>query len=728
MKKGIPFIVFFPGLIFLVILGFFGHIFSERWVENNLREELTRLSDVVHYAIESKKVMALEGTRDDEKKPQYLDLQTQFIRIGEVLKKFDIAWIYILRKEEESWIFLVDSVEVSSPDHAFPGEVYMSHPKELDLMLQTQEPTIVGPYSDQWGTFISSFIPMRNASTGEVSDILGLDIYADVWQREIVQAQIMSWTGVGVLIFFWVIFFVFQWKRSQNEQKIHIRELQLESVTNNIQDVVYRVNQDGVITYISPSCERIFGYTPSEIEGKSIDTFFHSEVKNEEKKKFFQAFQVKNDRPLNISLLHKNGTKIDTQILGMFLEEKPDEIEFQGIIHDVGKEQKNEEKIKDQTEYLQKSQKALLNVLKDIEMEREKIEQEKDKLNAIVYSIGDGVFVVDKDSRIILANNIASQLSGYSREELLDVRYYETMKFVLENDTTKIDMFVEDVIRTGVMKQRSESVVLIQKNGNTIPVAHSASPFKNKNGEIIGCVVVFRDVTKDREINKMKSEFVSVASHQLRTPLTSIKWFAELLFDENNSNLTSDQKEWIKEIYDGNERLIDLVNDLLNVSRIETGKNFVVERKKMDVVKIIRDVVKKQTPSAKEKNITLLLGTHIPETLLLDIDGVKIEQVFQNLLSNAIKYSPENSEVQFGFLDEGSSVCFSVKDSGIGIPEDQKKHLFEKFFRASNVIMTETQGTGLGLYIAKSIIEGHGGSIWFESHTKGTTFFIRLHK
>ena len=356
------------------------------------------------------------------------------------------------------------------------------------------------------------------------------------------------------------------------------------------------------------------------------------------------------------------------------------------------------------------------------------VPQEKDKLNAILYSIGDGVFVVDKDSQIILANNIASQLSGYSREELLSGAYFEKLKFAFENDTTKVDSFVEDVIRSGVMKQRSESVVLIQKNGNTIPVAHSTSPFKNKNGEIIGCVVVFRDVTKDREINKMKSEFVSVASHQLRTPLTSIKWFAELLFDENNSNLTPDQKEWIKEIYDGNERLIDLVNDLLNVSRIETGKNFVVERKKMDIVKIIRDVVKKQAPDAKEKNITLLLDAHIPETLLLDIDGVKIEQVFQNLLSNAIKYSPENSEVQFGFLDEGSSVCFSVKDSGIGIPEDQKRYLFEKFFRASNVIMTETQGTGLGLYIAKSIIEGHGGSIWFESHTKGTTFFIRLHK
>ncbi|QQS60853.1 MAG: PAS domain S-box protein [Candidatus Moraniibacteriota bacterium] len=729
MKKEISHIIFFSGLFTLIVVGFFINIYFEKSTEKTLREELTRLSEVVNLTVDSKKIASLEGNLEDEKNEEYLHLRKQFLLVGEALKKFDIRWIYFLRKEGESWIFLVDSIETESSDHAFPGEVYIDYPKEIDLVAKRYESLVAGPYTDPWGIFISSFIPVKDFETGESIGVLGLDIDADVWQEKITKAQIFPSVVIGTLILFWISFFLYRQKRSQNEKKISIRDLQLESVTKNIQDVVYRVNQEGIITYISPAVEAMFGFSPEEIEGKSIDFLLFPEIKKEEEERFWQSFQEKNDSLMNILLRHKNGEMREVEISGVFIQEKESIIEFQGIIHDVTKEKRINQKIEAQTENLKNSQKALLNVLEDIEIEKEKMEQEKDKLDAILYSIGDGVFVVDRHLKIVMVNNMVSTLTGYSNEELLlNEVYFERMKFISDDNEMKRDTFVEDVIQTGEEKKMMEHTALIQKNGNRMPVADSASPLKNKKGEVIGCVVVFRDATKEREINRMKSEFVSVASHQLRTPLTSIKWFAELLLDESNVNLTNEQKEYAKEIYEGNERLIDLVNDLLNVSRIETGKNFVVEMKKTDIVEIVRDVVKKQIPSAKEKNITIVLDEEIPEVLLLDIDGVKIEQVFQNLLSNAIKYSLENSEVRFGFLEEDRSVCFSVKDSGIGIPDDQKKHMFEKFFRASNVIMTEAQGTGLGLYIAKSIIEGHGGEIWFESSEKGTTFFIRLQK
>ena len=173
--------------------------------------------------------------------------------------------------------------------------------------------------------------------------------------------------------------------------------------------------------------------------------------------------------------------------------------------------------------------------------------------------------------------------------------------------------------------------------------------------------------------------------------------------------------------------MITLINDLLNVSRIETGKNFEIVRKKADLAALLREIIKDQEAIAEKKGIKIICDKNCPKKIILDIDSDKIRQVFQNLLSNAIKYSPENSKVFFGHKKGEKSEIFSIKDSGLGIPKDQQKRIFEKFFRASNVLMTQAEGTGLGLYIVKSIVEGHGGKVWFESEEKkGATFFVEL--
>jgi len=386
--------------------------------------------------------------------------------------------------------------------------------------------------------------------------------------------------------------------------------------------------------------------------------------------------------------------------------------------------------INKQKEDLEIRQKAILNILEDVEWEKKNVSMERDKIDAILHSIGDGVFVVDEEKRITMINKVTEKISGFSGSELRGEIYNQKLKFVFEKDNQENSEFIDQAIKTGKIQEMANHTMLVRKDGTQVAVADSAAPLKNKKGEVIGCVVVFRDVTKEREVDRMKTEFVSLASHQLRTPLTSIKWYAELLLtDEAKNKLEGEKKDFVQEIHNGNERMINLVNDLLNVSRIETGNKFVIEKKDTDIVEIITQAIQEQEVLAKQKNIQIVCENKPQGTVIISADGEKIKQVFQNFISNAVKYSSEGSVITIGCSEDKDTHIFSVKDQGVGIPKDQQDRIFEKFFRASNVLLTEAEGTGLGLYIAKSIIEGHGGKIWFESEEKkGTTFYISLPK
>jgi len=233
-------------------------------------------------------------------------------------------------------------------------------------------------------------------------------------------------------------------------------------------------------------------------------------------------------------------------------------------------------------------------------------------------------------------------------------------------------------------------------------------------------------MTKLKEMDRLKSEFVSIASHQLRTPLTGIKWFSELLLNGKAGVLSEEQKDFVKQIFDSNDRMIKLVDDLLDVSHIDESGKFKIILVSGDFSKIIKEVVDQQKIQAKIKNIKIALSAECLKKMILKVDEQKIEQAMQNILSNAIKYSPNGSTISVNCeKNDGQYVC-SFKDKGIGIPLYQQHRMFEKFFRADNVI-TVGSGTGLGLYIARHIVEGHGGKMWFESkENKGTTVYISL--
>ena len=381
--------------------------------------------------------------------------------------------------------------------------------------------------------------------------------------------------------------------------------------------------------------------------------------------------------------------------------------------------------LQDKVDDLNKTREAVLNVAEDAEEEKQRTVREKNKIDAILHSIGDGVFVVDKNLKVILVNEVAAKMAGYKAEEILGTKYSEKLKFIFE-DTGKInDQFINKAIETKIIQAMANHTVLVDKAGNKIQVADSAAPLLDKNSEVIGCVAVFRDVTKERSIDKAKTEFVSLASHQLRTPLSTINWYSEMLLSGDAGEINENQKKYLEETYKASKRMVALVNSLLNVSRIELG-TFAIDPKPIDPIKIAKICVKDLKPQIKAKRL-VLKEKYASDDLTLPADPKLLGIIFQNLLSNAVKYTPDGGSIKLSMSKVRDRLSIVIEDTGMGIPESQKDRIFEKLFRADNVREVDAEGTGLGLYLVKAIVMHAGGQIRFESKEgKGTTFYVTL--
>ena len=391
-----------------------------------------------------------------------------------------------------------------------------------------------------------------------------------------------------------------------------------------------------------------------------------------------------------------------------------------------------ENKVAEQTEKIMQKQKqsddqrkAILNILEDVEEEKQNVEREKEKIDAILHSIGDGVFVVDENLTMIMCNQVTADVSGYDCSEMEGQRYDKYLKFIFEESKEVNDIFINKAISTGEVQEMSNHTLLVRKDGTTVPVADSASPLKDDNGRVVGCVVVFRDVSKEYAIDKAKTEFVSLASHQLRTPLSTINWYTEMLLNGDAGKLKPEQAKYLEEIYRGNQRMVELVNALLNVSRLELG-TFVVEPKMVDIKKIADRAIDELSHKIDQKKIKFSkkYGKSIGK---MKLDEKLAMIIFQNLLSNAVKYTPEKGRVSLEIKKNKKDIEIIMSDTGMGIPKSQQKNIFTKLFRADNVRESDTEGTGLGLYIIKQIADHSGGQVSFVSQeNKGTTFSLRI--
>jgi len=370
---------------------------------------------------------------------------------------------------------------------------------------------------------------------------------------------------------------------------------------------------------------------------------------------------------------------------------------------------------------MQDQQAAILNILEDVNTEKTKYE-------ALLTGIADGIIATDSETNIIVINPAAEMILGLKKDEVLGKKLVDILP-VTNREGNLVAMSDRPFNKAlSTMKSFSTSVdsnyYFTKKDGTKIPVALNASPVISE-GRLIGVIDVFRDISHEKDVDRMKTEFVSLSSHQLRTPLTAIKWGLEAFIENDTGNLNATQKEELDDIQSSTLRMIDLVNSLLNVSRIESGR-IAVSPQPTNLVTLANDVVSRLKMQLNQKNITLVMNVegNPPE---IPLDAKLVSNVYQNLLTNSIFYSPEGSKITLSILEKDGEVISSVKDEGIGIPETEKAKLFTKFYRTSNAIKTRPDGSGLGLYIVKSIVESSGGKIWFDSlEGKGSTFYFSL--
>ena len=266
---------------------------------------------------------------------------------------------------------------------------------------------------------------------------------------------------------------------------------------------------------------------------------------------------------------------------------------------------------------------------------------------------------------------------------------------------------------------------ITRPENDMITVRSIANIQRNEKGQAIKMVGICMDITKEDEIDRAKSEFVSLASHQLRTPLTSIKWNAEMLLSGNEDPLKDRQRMFVQEISTNAERMNLLVNALLNVSRIELG-TFSIDPVPTNLRSVIESLIRECESVIREKHLNI--HTFFDETIpTINLDPKFTAIIIKNLLSNAIKYTPKNGKIECELKKEKENVSIRVTDTGIGIPKAQQSSIFKKLFRADNAKEIDTNGTGLGLYIVKSILDYSGGAIRFHSKIgEGSTFVVTL--
>lgn len=373
------------------------------------------------------------------------------------------------------------------------------------------------------------------------------------------------------------------------------------------------------------------------------------------------------------------------------------------------------------------------SMTEDLNNERQLAEALMKKDDAILASIGDAVFAIDTEERITLFNPAAELLSGHKHEEVTGKNYREILTFVNEDGRPSYS-FVEQALG-GRLASMKGNTRLIRKDGTFVEVADSAAPIRDADGKLQGVIVVFRDVSSERELDRAKSEFVSLASHQLRTPLSAINWYSEMMLDQDAGKLTKEQKEYMKEIYEGNQRMIELVDSLLNVSRLEVGK-LKNDPQDISMPELLESLEKEMQTSIVTKKLafTKSIESKLP---IVKADPKLLRMVVQNLFSNAVKYTPpegkvlitirraHNNEIAKAKVKSKDCLFISVGDNGYGIPKEQQGKIFEKLFRADNVRKMDVEGTGLGLYIVKEVAKKLGGDIWFESaESLGTTFYV----
>lgn len=472
----------------------------------------------------------------------------------------------------------------------------------------------------------------------------------------------------------------------------------------------------------------------SIFEAKSKKEFMKCSVSDlyqnpKERKDFVAEITLKGEvKNREANLITLKGRKFTAAITAVMRKDEKGNTYFDGIVEDITERKKMERElaeyrdkleiqVEERTQQFEKTKKALLNVMFDLREVGARNE-------AILASIASGVIVVNKNGIIVLMNLSAEKLLGWTVRESIGKKWFQILK--REDEFGNVISPEEGALKAALignvttLASISGSFFYARKDGSKFPVVRTVSPIFLE-GKVIGAVDVFRDATRDKEVDKMKSEFMDIAAHDLRTPAAAIRGFISRVLEGDAGGISDKAKELLSGAYEGDMRLIDLIDDFLIVSRFERGKIQIIP-KSCDLTKIIETSIGELSDLASAKNLTLeYKKIKLPPTLA---DEERVIQVLNNLIGNAVKFTEKGGITVWHEIKNGQVVT-NITDTGIGISPDSQKQLFQKYYKGDESI--NRSGLGLGLYISRQCIEGLGGEIWAKSEKgKGSTFSFSL--
>jgi signal transduction histidine kinase len=365
---------------------------------------------------------------------------------------------------------------------------------------------------------------------------------------------------------------------------------------------------------------------------------------------------------------------------------------------------------------------------------------EASKTQSILQSLSDGVLVCDTQGSVILSNPAASRILQWSLEELfLASNLHELLEQILDQRANSLPL--KDLLEQPLDANRESRIFEMIVQVGVRDVQLTLNPVLNEFGELLGAMLLIRDVSREREYDRLRNEFISTMSHELRTPMTAIKGFTQLLAMGGLGPVNDSQREFLNTIQSNAERMISIINDVLDITKIETG-TIELEWRSVHLAEILSSVVSdlQDLKKTREHNLHISIPLSLP---LVRCDTNRLHQILQNLLSNAFKYTPQGGEVwveaQEAVHEElpekvrncvrrgQNYVQMNIRDTGVGIAPEEVERVFERFYRTENPLKIEAGGTGLGLSLVKPLIELFGGFIWATSvPNEGSTFSFIL--
>jgi len=497
--------------------------------------------------------------------------------------------------------------------------------------------------------------------------------------------------------------------RKQAEEALRESEERFRQVTENIREVFWMTSLDkNQMLYISPGYETIWGRTCESLYEQP--TSWMEAIHPDDRERIRLAArekQVRGEYDEEYRIVHRDGSIRWIRDRAFPVRNELGEVyRIVGVAADITDRVRVEEAIQQAYRKLADLNLTLEERVKARTLELEEVirqvNNEKQKTDRIIDEITDGVIVIDVTGKIILINPAAQMLLGNERHasptDVSEVAHIPHLQEIFQNPaeaaTKEVEVYDPNLTSHRVLKT-------------------TAVPLKDERGDLLGKVAVLHDITSFKEVDRLKSEFISHVSHELRTPLTSIKGYIDNLQDGIAGALKGKQVNYLDRMSKSADHLVRLINDLLDVSRIESGK-MAMNLTTLSLRDLIEDVINNLRPIAAEKQLEVIVKT-------LDVDSrvrgdrAKLEQVITNLLDNAIKFTPPGGRITITLQQDAQFIKTSIKDTGIGIPSEKQSRIFERFYRIEQASSSNGKGAGLGLYIAKNLLEMHGAHIWVTS-------------